>query len=75
MMQVQVFHGHTDMATIDIVMKDKSPPSIMCTTTTDDIYQELKHHNDIIIMKMLDKRIPTSPKKLYITPSQSFKST
>ena len=74
MMQVQVFHGHTAMATIDIVMKGKSPPSIMCTTTTNDIYQELKHDNDIIIMKMLDKRIPTSPKKLYITPRPSFKS-
>ena len=50
MMQVQVFHGHTDMATIDIVMKGKSPPSILCTTTTNDIYQELKHDNDIIII-------------------------
>ena len=75
MMQVQVFHVHTAMATIDIVMKGKSPPSILCTTTTNDIYQELKHDNDIIIMKMLDKRIPTSPKKLYITLSPSFKST
>lgn len=74
MMQVQVFHVHTAMATIDIVMKGKSPPSILCTTTTNDIYQELKHDNDIIIMKMLDKRIPTSPKKLYITPRPSFKS-
>ena len=75
MMQVQVFHGHTAMATIDIVMKGKSPPSIMCTTTTNDIYQELKHDNDIIIMKMLDKRIPTSPKTLYFTTSPSFKRT
>ena len=74
MMQVQVFHGHTDMATIDNVMKGKSPPSILCTTTTNDIYQELKHDNDIIIMKMLDKRISTSPTKLYITPRPSFKS-
>ena len=74
MMQEQVFHVHTAMATIDIVMKGKSPPSIMCMTTTNDIYQELKHDNDIIIMKMLDKRIPTSPKKLYITPRPSFKS-
>ena len=75
MMQVQVFHVHTAMATIDIVMKGKSPPSILCTTTTNDIYQELKHDNDIIIMKMLAKRIPTSPKKLYITPRPSFKRT
>ena len=74
MMQVQVFHVHTAMATIDIVMKGKSPPSILCTTTTNDIYQELKHDNDIIIMKMLDKRIPTSPKTLYFTPRPSFKS-
>ena len=59
---------------IHIVMKGKSPPSIMCTTTTNDIYQELKHDNDIIIMKMLDKRISPSPKKLYITPRPSFKS-
>ena len=56
-MQVQLFHGHTAMATIDIVMKGKSPPSIMCTTTTNDIFYELKHDNDIIIiLKMLHKR-------------------
>ena len=74
MMQVQVFHGHTDMATIDIVMKGKSPPSILCTTTTNDIYQELKHDNDIIIMKMLHKCKCTSPNKPYFTPSPSFMS-
>ena len=56
-------------------MKDKSPPSNMCTSTTDDIYYELKHDNDIIIMKMLHKRKCTSPKKPYFTPRPSFKST
>ena len=79
-MQVQIVLVHIYMATIitfviHIVMKGKSPPSIMCTTTTNDIYQELKHDNDIIIMKMLDKRIPTSPKTLYFTPSPTFKRT
>ena len=79
MMQAQVVLVHISMATtitfvIHLVMKGKSPPSIMCTTTTNDIFQELKHDNDIIIMKMLDKRIPTSPKKLYFTPRPSFKS-
>ena len=52
---------------IYIVMKSKSPPSIMCTTTTNDIYYKLKHDSDIIIMKMLHKP--------YFTPSPSFKST
>ena len=48
------------MATIaNIVMKGKSPLSIMCTTTTNA--KELKHDNDIIIMKMLHKRKCTSP--------------
>ena len=75
MMQMQVFHVHTAMATIDIVMKGKSPPSIMCTTTTNDIYQELKHDNDIIIMKMLHKHKCTSSNKPYFTPSRSFMST
>ena len=78
-MQVQIVLVHIYMATtvtfmIHIVMKGKSPPSIMCTTTTNDVYYELKHDNDIIIMKMLDKRISPSPKKLYITPRPSFKS-
>ena len=49
---------------IYIVMKSKSPPSIMCTTTTNDIYYELKHDNDITInMKMLHKCKCTSPNK------------
>ena len=79
-MQAQVVHVHISMATtitfvIHIVMKGKSPPSIMCTTTTNDIYYELKHDNDIIIMKMLHKRKCTSPNKPYFTPSPSFKST
>ena len=60
---------------IHIVMKGKSPPSIMCTTTTNDIYYELKHDNDTIIMMMLHKRKTTSPNKPYFTPSPSFKST
>ena len=75
-MQAQVVHVHISMATIaNIVMKGKSPPSIMCTTTTNDIFYELKHDNDIIIMKMLHKRKCTSPNKPYFTPSPSFKST
>ena len=40
---------------IHIIMKGKSPPSIMCTTTTNDIYYELKCDKDTIIMKMLHK--------------------
>ena len=44
----------------------------MCTTTTNAI--ELKHDNDIIIMKMLHKRKCTSPNKTYFTPSPSFMS-
>ena len=79
-MQAQVVHVHISMATtitfvIHIVMKGKSPPSNMCTTTTNDIYYELKHDNDIIIMKMLHKRKCTSPNKPYFTPSPSFMST
>ena len=70
-MQAQVVHIHISMATtitfvIHIVMKGKSPPSIMCTTTTNA--NELKHDNNIIIMKMLHKRKCTSPN----TPSRSF---
>ena len=78
-MQAQVVHVHIYMATaitvvIYIVMKSKSPPSIMCTTTTNDIYYELKCDNDTIIMKMLHKRKRTSPNKPYFTPSPSFMS-
>ena len=80
MMQAQVVHVHISMVTtimfvIHLVIKGKSPPSNMCTTTTNDIYYELKHDNDIIIMKMLHKRKCTSPNKTYFTPSPSFKST
>ena len=72
-MQAQVVHVHISMAititfVIHIVMKGKSPPSIMCTMTTNAI--ELKHGNDTIIMKMLHKRKFTSPN----TPSRSFMS-
>ena len=77
-MQVQLVHVHISMATtitfvIHLVMKGKSPPSIMCTTTTNTM--ELKHDNDIIIMKMLHKRKCTSPNKPYFTPSRRFMST
>ena len=79
MMQAQVVHVHISMATtitfvIHLVMNGKSPPSNMCTTTTNDIYYELKHDNDIIITKMLHKRKCTSPNKTYFTPSRRFKS-
>ena len=79
-MQVQIVLVHIYMATtimfvINIIMKGKSPPSIMCTTTMNDIFYELKHDNDIIIMKMLHKRKCTSPNKPYLTPSRSFMST
>ena len=65
-MQVQIILVHIYMAititfVIIIAMKGKSPPSIMCTTTTNDIYYELKHDNDIIIMKMPHKHKCTSP--------------
>ena len=78
-MQVQIVLVHIYMATtitfvINIVMKGKSPPSILCTTTTNDIYYELKYDNDIINMKMLNKRKCTSPNELYFTPSPSFMS-
>ena len=59
---------------INIVMKGKSPPSIMCTTTMNDIYYELKHDNDINIMKMLHKCKCTSPNKPYFTQRWSFMS-
>ena len=77
-MQVQVDQVNIYMATtitfvINIVMKGKSPPSIMFTTTTNTY--ELKHDNDIIIMKMLHKRKCTSPNKPYFTPSPRFIST
>ena len=79
-MQVQIVLVHIYMATtitfvINIVMKGKSPPSVMCTTTTNDIYYELRHDNNIIIMKMLHKRKCTSPNKHYLMPSRSFMST
>ena len=77
-MQVQVVQVNIYMATtitfvINIVMQGKSPPSIMCTMTTNA--NELKNDNDIIIMKMLHKRKCTSPNKPYFTPSQRFIST
>ena len=80
MIQAQVGHIHISMATtimfvIHIVMKGKSPPSIMCTTTMNDIYYELKCDNDTITMKMLSKRQCTSPNKLYFMPRPSLKST
>ena len=70
-MQVQIVLVHIYMATtitfvINIVMKGESPPSIMCTTTTNAF--ELKRDNDTIIMKMLHKHKCTSPN----TPSPSF---
>ena len=63
----------TIMFVINIVMKGKSPPSIMCTTTMNAY--ELKHDNDIIKMKMLAMRPPTSPKNLYIKLWPNFMST
>ena len=79
-MQVQIVLVHIYMATtitfvIHIVMKGMSPPSIMCTTTTNDIYYELKCDNETIIMKMLHKRKCTTPNKPYFTPSPSFMRT
>ena len=79
-MQAQFIHIHISMASTitsmtHIVMKGKSPPSIMCTTTTNNIYYELKHDNDTIIMKMLAKRKCTSPNKPYFTPRPNFMST
>ena len=79
-MQAQFVHVHIFVMTIvtiviNIIMKGKSPPSNMCTTTTNDIYYELKYDNDNIIMKMLTKRKCTSPNKLYFTPRPRFKST
>ena len=51
MMQVQVVLVHISMATtitfvIHLVMKGKSPPSNMCTTATNDIYEEVRYNND-----------------------------
>ena len=79
MMQAQVVLVHISMATtitfvIHLVMKGKSPPSNMCTMTN-DIYIELKHDNDKIIMKILEMRLPTSRNKPYFTPSPNFMST
>ena len=78
-MQVQIVLVHIYMATtitfvFNIIMKGKSPPSNMCTTTTNDIYIELKHYNDNINMKMLEMRLPTSHNKPYFTPSPRFMS-
>ena len=80
MMQAQVVLVHISMATtitfvIHLVMKGKSPPSNMCTTTTNDIYIKIKHDNDNIVMMMLHKRLPTSHNKPYFTPSPNFMST
>ena len=77
-MQAQFVHVHIFVMTtvtivINIIMNGKSPPSNMCTTTN-AIYYELKHDNDIIIMKMLHKRKRTSPNKHYFTPSRCFMS-
>ena len=74
---MQVVHVHISMATtikyvIHLVMKGKSPPSNMCTTTTNDIYYKLKCDNATINMKMLEMRLPTSPNKLYIKLCPSF---
>ena len=72
-MQVQIVLVHIFVMTtvtivINIIMKGKSPPSIMCTTTMNAF--ELKRDNDTIIMKMLHKHKCTSPN----TPSRSFMS-
>ena len=80
MMQAQVVYVHISMATtitlvIHLVMKGMSPPSNMCTTTTNDIYYKLKCDNATINMKMLEMRLPTSPNKLYIKLRPNFKST
>ena len=79
-MQVQIVLVHIYMATtitfvINIVMKGKSPPSIMCTTTTNNIYYELKCDNDTINMKMLAMHTPASPNNLYIKLRLTFMST
>ena len=80
-MQVQIVLVHIYMATtitfvIHIIMKGKSPPRNMCTTMTNDIYYELKHDNDIIIMPSPNKPyFMPSPNKPYFMPSPSFKST
>ena len=78
-MQVQIVLVHIYMATtimfvIHLIMKGKSPSSNMCTTTMNDIYYELKHDNDTIIMKMLAKRKCTSTNKPYFTPRPTFMS-
>ena len=78
--QAQVVHVHISMATtitfvIHLVMNGESPPSNMCTTTTNDIYYELKCDNATINMKMLEMRLPTSPNKPYFMPSPNFMST
>ena len=77
-MQAQFVHVHIYMATtitfvIHIVMKGKSPPSIMCTTTTNAF--ELKRDNDTIIMKMLHKRKRTSPSFMSIREDRETSTT
>ena len=77
-MQAQGVHVHIYMETtitsvIHIVMKGKSPPSIMCTMMMNAF--NLKRNNDTIIMKMLHKRKCTSPNKPYFMTSRSFMST
>ena len=68
-MQAQFVHIHISMETtitfmIHIVMKGKSPPSIMCATATNNIYYELKHDNGIMNMKMLDTQTYKSEQAL-----------
>ena len=79
-MQAQFVHVHISMATtitfvINIVMKGKSPPRNMCTTTTNDIYYELKCDNDTINMKMLHKRQRTSPSFMSIREDHETSTT
>ena len=80
MMQAQVVLVHISMVTtitfvIHLMMKGMTPPSNMCTTMTNDIYIELKHDNDNIIMKMLEMCLPTSRNKPYFMPSPNFMNT
>ena len=74
-MHILIFVMTTITFVIHIIMKGKSPPRNMCTTTTNDIYYELKCDSDTIIMKMLHKRKCTSPNNPYFTPRSRFMST
>lgn len=79
-MQAQFVHVHISMAiaitfVIHIIVKGKSPPSIMFTTTTNDISYDLKYDNDTIHMKMLETCKSISPNKLYIKLWTNFMST